>query len=72
MECNKNDTKELIHKRETDSDFKTILTKGETLQGATDWEVGTGMCIYIYIYNIQNESVARTHYTAQENLFSTL
>ena len=49
MECNKNDTKELIHKRETDSDFKTILTKGETLQGATDWEVGTGMCIYIYI-----------------------
>ena len=53
VKSNKNDTKEVIHKTETNSNFKTklVTTEGETLGGGMDWAVETG--VYIH-YSIQN------------------
>ena len=46
MESNKNDTKDLIHKTETDSkdsEAKRTVTKGEMLGGGMQWEVGISL-----------------------------
>ena len=51
MEYNKNDTKELIHKTETDSKIlkpNLMVTKEEVLWGGMDWEIGIGIYAPLY------------------------
>ena len=55
MESNKNDTKELMHKTETDFKTKLMVTEGETLWGGMDWEVGIGIYTLLYIKFIGNK-----------------
>ena len=42
VKSNKNDTKELIYKTDTNADFKIkfMITKGETVGGGVNWGMG--------------------------------
>ena len=71
VEANKNDTKELIHKTETDLNISKPnlwLPKGKWW--GEGW-IGRLRLAYTHYY-IQNQLVTRTYYIARGNLFNTL
>ena len=71
MNSNQNDTKELIHKTETDSRFQSQIYGYQrgNIGEEMDWEVGIGIYALLYTKSIGNKDLL---YTAQGNLFNTL
>ena len=59
MESNKNDTKDLIHKTEIDTDFETklMITQGKMLRGGIKWEIGVGIYTLLCVKLVSNEEL---------------
>ena len=58
MESNKDNTKDHVHKTETDKVFETklVVTKWET-GGGIDWEVRTDIYTLLYVEQMSNKDL---------------